>query len=119
MKVSEDGRLTLSEDEWKEFAEATFAPWIPRTPKEFDAMIDLGMERHLIDNTEGRGWLRAMAADGMRFGPQGEINFPADRLKLAYAARYGAWPTESQLAEFVAGKTPTPAPPKPFLSIVR
>lgn len=119
MKVSEDGRLSMSEDEWKEFAEATFAPWMPRTPREFDAMIDLAMERHLVENTRGCGVVHAMAANGMRFGRDGEINFPIDRLKLAYAARYAHWPSDSQLAEFVAGKHPTPAPAKPLLTLVR
>ena len=119
MKVSDDGRLTMNEDEWKEFAEATFAPWMPRTPREFDAMIDLGIARHLVENTGGTGGIHAIAADGMRFGANGEINFPPDRLKQAYIRRYGTWPTASQLAEFEAGKTPTPTPPKPLLKIVR
>ena len=119
MKVSQDGWLTMNEQEWQEFAEATFAPWRPRTPREFDAMVDLGMARHLVENTGGTGGIRAIAVDGIRFGPQGEINFPADKLKLAFFRRYQKWPTPSQLAEFEAGKEPTPTPRRPPLKIVR
>jgi hypothetical protein len=112
MLVSDSGKITMTVKEWHEFAGATFAPWRPRTRREFEAMIDLGIARHLAENTGGQGFMFAIAADGMRFGPDGEVNFPANQRKLAYARITGNWPTDSELADYESGsKVPPPAEP--------
>lgn len=114
MIVSDD-RLQMSADEWAQFQEITHAPWTPRTPREFDAMCELGAAYHLAQNTEGAGWMRAMACEHMKFGPEGQINFPADQRRLAYVKVHGGWPTDDQLREFESGTTPT----GPGLKLVR
>lgn len=93
-----NGRITMSNAEAQEFAEATFAPWTPRTPAEFNAMCDLGSARHLADNTGGQGFMHALAAEGMKFGDDGEVNFPVNKRKAAYMKERGIWPTDEQLA---------------------
>jgi len=101
MLVSE-GKITMSAAEWDEFAGATFAPWMPRTPREFDAMVDLGMARHLAENTDGQGYLHAIALEAMKFGPEGEVNFPIDKRRMAFMKVHGTWPTDDQLRAFEA-----------------
>lgn len=95
-----DGRITLSAAEWEEFARATFAPWMPRTIAEFNAMCALGSARHLAEDTGGEGFMHALAAEGMQFGPQGELNFPLDPRKLAYLKAHGEWPGETEVIGF-------------------
>jgi len=92
--------LSMSVDEWVDFQGFTRAPWRPRTPEEFNAMCDLGAARHKVDNTDGIGWIHAMACSEMKFGPEGEMNFPADARRLAYVKVHGTWPNEKQLHEF-------------------
>lgn len=41
-----DTKITMTADEAREFADATFAPWTPRTIDEFQAMCDLASARH-------------------------------------------------------------------------
>jgi hypothetical protein len=92
-----DGKIMMSTAEAREFAEATFAPWTPRTVAEFNAMCELGSARHLVDNTEGAGFMHALAAEGMRFGENGEVNFPINKQKAAYMKVHGVWPTDQQV----------------------
>jgi hypothetical protein len=99
MELSE-GRITMTDAEWAQFAEATFATWRPRTPEEFNAMIDLASARHMVENTGGAGGLRAIAAEGWKFGADGEVHFPPNRRKIAYLKEYGYWPTTEQLRQF-------------------
>jgi hypothetical protein len=101
MLVSE-GKITMSAAEWDEFAGATFAPWMPRTPREFGAMVDLGMARHLAENTDGQGYLHAIALEAMKFGPEGDVNFPIDKRRMAFMKVHGTWPTDDQLRAFEA-----------------
>lgn len=111
-----DGRITMSDAEWDEFAAATFAPWVPRTPAEFNAMCDLGSARHLVENTDGKGFMHALAVEEMQFGPNGEVNFPVDKRKLAYMKVHGVWPTDAQLQAFESAGAPTA---RPGLTLVR
>lgn len=92
-----DGKITMSAAETQEFEAATFAPWTPRTIDEFNAMCDLGSARHRADNTDGIGYMHALAAEGMKFGEGGEANFPMNKEKLAHMKRHGTWPTDEQV----------------------
>lgn len=103
-----DGMLTMSANEWADFQRLTHAPWKPRTPEEFDAMCDLGAARHKADNTGGKGWIHAMGCSEMKFGPQGEVNFPADARRIAYMKVHGTWPSDTELREFETSSTPRP-----------
>ncbi len=111
-----DGKITMSAAEAQEFKEATFAPWTPRTIAEFNAMCDLGSARHLCDNTEGLGFMHAMVAEEMKFGPDGQQNYPLDKRKMAYTKVHGTWPTDDQLKDFEAADFPAAA--RTGLSIV-
>jgi hypothetical protein len=95
-----DNKITMSAAEFQEFAAATFAPWHPRTIAEFNAMCDLGMARHLADDTDGAGFMHAIAVDAMKFGDDGQVNFPLDKRRMAYVKVHGIWPTDAQLADF-------------------
>ena len=106
--------LTMSADEWADFQRITHALWKPRTPEEFNAMCDLGAARHKADNTDGTGWIHAMGCSEMKFGPQGEMNFPADARRLAYVKAHGTWPCDEQLREFEE----SPSPRGPGLNVV-
>lgn len=110
-----DGKLTMSDAEWREFAELTFAPWKPRTPREFNAMVELGMARHVAENTDGEGYMFDIALDAMKFGENGEINFPMDRRRMSYVQVHGSWPTDQQLREFEGQDSS----PRPGLTLVR
>lgn len=95
-----DGKLTMNDSEWREFAEATFAPWMPRTPREFNAMVDLGIARHLAENTDGQGFMYEIALDAMKFGEDGQANFPMDKRRMSYVQVHGSWPSEEELRSF-------------------
>jgi len=97
-----DGKIAMSDAEWQQFSTATFAPWVPRSPAEFDAMCALGSARHLAENTGGHGFMHALAAEGMAFGANGEVNFPIDKRRMAYVKAHGCWPSEEQLCDFEA-----------------
>ena len=84
-----DKKITMSPDEWETFRDATFAPWQPRTIAEFNAMCDLGVARHMHENIDGNGWLYTIACDSMKFGPNGEVNFPIDHQKIERIKRTG------------------------------
>lgn len=101
-----NGTLTMSAEEWADFQRLTYAPWKPRTPEEFDAMCDLGAARHVADSTDGTGLIRAMGCREMKFGPQGEMNFPADARRLAFVKVHGTWPSDEQLREFENAASP-------------
>lgn len=111
-----DGTLTMSPHEWEAFQRMTFAPWRPRTQREFDAMAELGAARHVAENTGGMGFVHAMACEDMRFGPNGEMNFPPDQRRLAYCAVHGTWPTDDELKEFEG--LPAAGDGKPGLRLV-
>lgn len=100
-----DGQLTLSNSEWALFQEVTFAPWRPRTRDEFNAMCKLGAIRHMIENTGGVGWMRALACEDIMFGENGEINFPQDKRRMAYLKVHGTWPSDAELADFESQST--------------
>lgn len=106
-----DGKITMTGSEWAEFEKATFAPWTPRTVREFQAMCDLGAARHLHENTGGQGFMLAIACDAMKFGEDGKANFPSDQRRMAYIKVHGVSPTDEELAEFEGRGTGTgPAP---------
>jgi hypothetical protein len=107
-----DGKITMSADEAREFEAASFAPWTPRSIGEFNAMCDLGSARHLVDNTNGQGFMHALAVEAMKFGTNGEVNFPIDRRRLAYVKARGTWPSDAELAEFEG------QPPRASLKLV-
>ncbi|MEJ8839361.1 hypothetical protein [Ramlibacter sp. AN1133] len=98
----------MSDAEWQQFAAVTFAPWLPRTRAEFDAMCALGSARHLADNTGGQGFMHALAAEAMAFGADGEVNFPIDQRRTAYMKLHGAWPTDDELKASEAPRTSRP-----------
>jgi len=108
-----DNKITMSAAEWEEFQSATFAPWVPRTVGEFNAMCQLGAERHLVD---GGGFMDALAVEAMQFGPNGEVNFPIDKRRMAYAKVHGTWPNDEQLQAF---EKEGGAAARPALSLVR
>lgn len=110
-----DGRIRMTDEEWQRFQRMNWAPWCPRTPAEFNAMCDLAIARHQVENTDGLGEVYAQATEKMKFGPNGEINFPEDKRKLAYVKEHGVWPTDAQMKEFEAGETASPG----GLSVVR
>lgn len=95
-----NGTLSMSADEWADFQRLTHAPWKPRTRDEFDAMCDLGAARHEAENTDGTGFIRALGCREMKFGPEGEMNFPADARRLAFVKVHGTWPSNEELREF-------------------
>lgn len=115
MLVSEN-KITMGADEWNEFAAATFAPWIPRTVAEFNAMCQLGSARHLADDTDGQGFMHALAVEAMMFGPNGEVNFPIDKRRMEYVKVHGNWPTDEQLHAFESADG---ALRRPALSLVK
>jgi hypothetical protein len=98
--ILSNGYLTMTPVEWSQFQELTRAPWQPRSPEEFDAMCTLGAAHHRVENTGGVGWMHALACEEMCFGPNGEMNFPADKRRLAFAEANGTWPTDDELREF-------------------
>lgn len=87
-----DKKITMTADEAREFADATFAPWSPRTIDEFQAMCDLASARHRHENTNGVGYMFAIAVEGMKFGEDGSANFPMNREKLEHLRKHGTWP---------------------------
>lgn len=111
-----DGKITMGADEAQEFKEAAFAPWIPRSIGEFNAMCDLGSARHLFENTEGVGFMHALAVEAMKFGENGEVNFPIDRRRMAFLKVHGTWPSKEQLSDFERDGGP---PARLALSLVR
>ncbi len=117
MLVSDNNKITMSASEFQEFADATFAPWTPRTVAEFNAMCELGMARHLAEDIGGTGFLNAIAIDAMKFGPEGQVNFPIDKRRMAYVKAHGSWPDDEQLKAFEQAE-PQSGDSKPRLSIV-
>lgn len=101
--IVSDNKISMSPAEFQEFADATFAPWMPRTVAEFNAMCDLGMARHLAENTGGTGFMHAIGIDAMKFGENGEVNFPMDKRRLAYLRAHGTWPMDPELKAFEEG----------------
>ena len=95
-----DGKITMGADEAQEFKGATFASWTPRSINEFNAMCDLGSARHLVDNTEGVGFMHALAVEAMKFSENGEANFPIDRRRMEFLKIRGSWPKDEELKEF-------------------
>jgi len=98
-----DNRITMSEKEWLLFQEMTFAPWRPRTIREFNALAELGAARHLVENTFGAGFIHALACETIVFGPNGEARFPSNPRRMAYTKVHGTWPTDEQLEAFENG----------------
>jgi hypothetical protein len=94
-----EGEIAMSEKEWQEFAGMTFAPWKPRTISEFNAMCDLAAAKHMADD-DPMGGVHAASVQVMKFGPNGEINFPITPDQEAYMTKYGTFPTAEQLAAF-------------------
>lgn len=113
-----DGQVRMTDKEWHEFQRLNWAPWRPRTVVEFNLMCDLAMERHRIEDTGGLGEALAIATSKMKFGPNGEINFPADPRRDAFLKVHGTWPTDEQLAAFEAGTLPAPGD-RPALILVQ
>lgn len=100
--VVSDGRLSMSEQEWQQFAAATFATWKPRTVEEFNAMVDLAIARRRADDDAIEAALDVVALDAYKFGPDGEVNFPVNQRWLAYVKVHGVAPTPEQLEELGA-----------------
>jgi len=95
-----DGLIQMTEAEFQQFRSHTNAQWRPRTPREFDLMVELAIEGHRIDDSTGLGAIICVGLAQMKFGLNGEINFPADRRRDAYLKAHGTWPTDEQLVEF-------------------
>ena len=106
MMITED-KIVMADEEWKLFQKLTEAPWKPRTKGEFDAMAELGAQYHLAQNTEGVGVVHALASRAVKFGPNGEVNFPINQHKMDYIRFHGEPPaTQAVLDEFVRGQRP-------------
>jgi len=97
-----DGRITLSAAEFSEFKALTFAPWVPRSIAEFNAMCDLGAARHFEENTDGVGWMRAWSCSEAKFDKDGNARFPVNPSEMAYIKQYGTVPTADELKAFEA-----------------
>lgn len=110
--VVSDGRISMSEQEWRQFAAATFATWKPRTVEEFNAMVDLAIARRRADDDAVEAALDVVALDAYKFGPDGEVNFPVNQRWLAYVKVHGVAPTPEQLNGF------GDAPLRPGLTLV-
>ena len=95
-----DGKITMSEAEWQEFAAATFAPWRPRTIEEFNAMVDLAIAKLRADGDDPLLGGHLAGLDAIKFGASGEANFPVNQRWLAYVKRHGVAPTAEQLQAF-------------------
>ncbi len=95
-----NGALAMSPEEWTDFQRITHAPWPPRTPEEFDAMCDLGAARHKAENTNGKGGNHAGICRLIKFSPRGEMNYPIEAGRIAYAKVHGTLPNAEQLSEF-------------------
>ena len=113
-----DGTLRMNDKEWLEFQRLNWAPWRPRTPEEFNAMCDLAAARHRAENTDGLGEAYALSSGAMKFGPNGEMNFPADQRKLTFVRAHGFWPSAEQLEKFESGQMPATKSAKGKLSVV-
>ena len=96
-----DGTITMSQSEWQQFVAATSAPYKPRSILEFNAMCDLAAARYLHENVEGMGGMNAVAVEAMKFGPNGEINFPLTSAQDEYMKKHGTFPSAEQLKEFL------------------
>ena len=96
-----DGTITMSQGEWQQFLAATSAPYKPRSILEFNAMCDLAAARYLHENVEGMGGMHAVAVEAMKFGPNGEINFPLTSAQDDYMKKHGTFPSAEQLQEFL------------------
>lgn len=95
-----DHLITMTDSEWQQFQDMTRAPWRPRTVDEFNAMADLGSAMHRAEDTESIGEVFAQNTQRIKFGPDGQANFPADKRRLAYVEKYGHPPTADQLENF-------------------
>lgn len=116
-----DGDISMSEKEWREFAEATAAPYRPRTALEFNAMCDLAIARHFADG-DPMGGVRAVEVEGMKFGPNGEINFPITPEQDDYMRKHGTFPSAEDLQAYRRGEDGPgldEVSSKPSLSVVR
>ena len=103
-----DNKITLREEEWLAFREMAFAPWRPRTVREFNAMAELGAARHMAENTGGVGWMHALSCEEAMCGPNGEINFPVDKRRLEFVRKHGTWPSDAELQAFEGSPAPQP-----------
>lgn len=117
MMILDGGRIEMTASEFDSFAAATFAPWRPRTVAEFNAMCRLGAARHLVDNTEGVGFMHSLEAEGMMFEDDGTPNFPMDPRKMEFMKVNGTWPTADEFAAFLARDEKTGGSPR--LALVR
>lgn len=110
-----DHLITMSDVEWQQFQAMTRAPWRPRTQAEFDAMCELGAAMHRAENTESIGEVFAQSCLRIKFGPDGQANFPANKRRLAYIEKFGHSPTPEQLESFNRGIVPQ----RPGLSLIK
>ena len=113
-----DGRIRMTDKEWLQFQRMIWAPWRPRTPEEFNAMCELAMARHRVENTEGMGEIYAVATKAMKFGPNGEVNFPEDKRRTDFIKVHGYSPNKQQLEDFEGGELPPPYLRKTKLTVV-
>lgn len=104
-----EGDIAMSESEWQEFARLTFAPWRPRTISEFNAMCDLAAAKYMADD-DPMGGVHAASVEVMKFGANGEINYPITRDQEAFMTKHGTFPTPEQLVEFRDERDSQPRP---------
>jgi hypothetical protein len=96
-----DKRITMSESEWRDFQGRCNPPWKPRTPEEFNAMCDLASARLRADEDSFENSLFADAIQSIKFGANGEVNFPEDQRKLDFVKVHGTWPSEEELTAWL------------------
>lgn len=115
-----DGHISMSASEWQQFQRMTNAPYRPRTIREFNAMCDMAVARHDAEfriGVDDLGLCRAVAVQVMKFGPNGEVNFPITPAQDAYMKKHGTFPTGEELAQFLA--TSAGGIERPHLELVR
>lgn len=109
-----DGKIKFSSGEFQEFARLTWAPWVPRTPDEFNAMVNLAIARCEAEDEDGMAILRVIELETIRFGEDGKAHFPVDQRRMEYAKVHGTWATDEELADFE-----TNGAPRTSLTLVR
>ena len=117
MLVTNGKFITMTDSEWVRFQALTFAPWVPQTIDEFNAMCDLGRARHHRTGG-GPGNHEGISCDCIKFDEDGTPHFPENHRKLAFIKVHGYSPSDQELAMFESGEMPTSGKP-PKLSLLQ
>ncbi len=64
-------------------------------------MCDLASARLRADDESFENTFIAEAVQSIKFGANGEVNFPEDKRKLDYVKVHGTWPSEEELTTWL------------------